>query len=401
MTYKQTRKYFLAAISFLAFGILFSCKNQNKNDVPDEKKEEFVITFGASPENEGSVVATLDGNPIKSGVTKVSKGKEVVFTLTISNSNAYELEDWDGGAVKDSSNPLMAKLTVSSNTTVTAKLKTKKPDPELTLASLKLYKTDINISNLSDIKIEVDNLVPILRSTDVDAEFTYGEQTTPKRIDVNVDKGKLNIGLNTIKLSVQAVPGEYKYWEQEIKITRKEGDTPSVAIPAEARLESIEVAIVAEKKGKAKVEEFKPLEGFNGEESGPYAMEEAKTAYIELNVKVAKPSSGEFTIQAVNKTTYIAPVAFSRKSGDQEGYFKKNRIVLSKGLNVIEVKVKSPDGSKEGIYTIVVQYGGGPDPSTLEMKDRNIIPGIYCPTQRKHLDGEKPDYVLLMAIAGW
>ena len=169
----------------------------------------------------------------------------------------------------------------------------------------------------------------------------------------------------------------------------------------EAKLEAIEVALVDEKKGKPKVEEFKLLEGFNSEKYGPYTMEEAKTAYIEVKMKVGEASDGDFTIEAVNKTTYIPPVQFQRKTGDQNGYFKQERITLSKGPNTIEIKVKSPDKSKEVVYTINVQYGGGPDFSTAELKDRNIIPGIYCPTQRKPLDGEKPEYVWLICIAGW
>lgn len=180
-----------------------------------------------------------------------------------------------------------------------------------------------------------------------------------------------------------------------------ENDVPKYGAN-EATLEAIEVALVGEKKGKPKVEEFKLLEGFDSGKYGPYTMEAAKTAYIEVKMKVGKASGGDFAIEAVNKTTYVAPVTFQRKAGDKNGYFKQNRITLSKGTNTIEVKVKSPDGSKEVMYTINVQYVGGPDPTTVaDVKDRNIIPGIYCPTQRKPLDGEKPEYVWLMCVAGW
>lgn len=184
---------------------------------------------------------------------------------------------------------------------------------------------------------------------------------------------------------------------------QNKNDAPGKKQPGvtETELETIEVALVSEKKGKPVIAEFKSLEGFNSGKYGPYTMEEAKTAYIELKMKVGKPSTGDFTIEAVNKTTYIPPVSFSRKTGDQDGYFKQNRITLSKGSNTIEVKVTSPDGSKEGVYTIIVQYGGGPDPSAIEMEKRNIIPGIYCPTQRKPLDGENIEYVWLICIAGW
>ena len=171
---------------------------------------------------------------------------------------------------------------------------------------------------------------------------------------------------------------------------------------SEVKLEPIEVALVDQKKGNPLVKEFKLLEGFDSGKYGPYTMEAAKTAYIEVKMKVGKASTGNFTIEAVNKTTYLPPVQFQRKTGDQNGYFKQNRITLSKGDNTIEVKLKDSDKGKEFVYTIMVQYGGGPDPTTVaKVEDRKIIPGIYCPTQRKPLDGEKPEFVWLMCIAGW
>jgi len=185
---------------------------------------------------------------------------------------------------------------------------------------------------------------------------------------------------------------------------QSENNVPDKKKPSvtSTELEAIEVAIVGEKKGKPVVADFKLLEGFSSEKYGPYTMEEAKTAYIEIKMKVGEPSSGDFAIEAVNKTTYIPPVSFQRKAEDQNGYFKQNRITLSKGANTIEIKVKSPDGSKEGVYTIIVQYGGGPDPNTIaELEQRKIIPGIYCPTQRKPLDGEKSECVWLICVAGW
>lgn len=395
MTYKWIKKPFLIAISFLAFGILFSCKGPNKPGGSDEK--EFLITFKVSDKSVGSISATVDGTPITSGVTKVKKGKEVIFTLAIEKPNIYVLENWDG-ATQDTNNPLMAKLTVSKDEIVTAKVK--KLDPDLVLSSLNMYERDVDISNLDDVKIDVENIVSTLDSNDVVAMFTYGTQTTPEQIKVDVDKANLDVGENIVTLSVQAVKGKYKAKEQKVKIIRKEKPQTTDAVPAEARLEAIEIAIVREKGGKAKLEEFQPLKDFKSDSAGPYEMQEAKTAYIELKAKVAKPASGDdFSVRVVNTTTYIDPAIFSRSADGS--YFNKERITLSKGYNILEVRVKSPDKTKEGVYTVVVKYAGGPDPLALKPGKRSIIPGIYCPAQRKPLAGEVPDLVWMIAIAGW
>ncbi len=314
MMNKWIKKSFLVAI-FLMLGILFSCKSPSKPDVPDtpvipddpiEEKEEFLISFCVLPEDEGSITATFDAKPVTSGITKIEKGKEVIFTLTIKDPNSYELDGWEG-AVKNKDNPLIASLTVSKNTKVTAKLK----------------------------KIK-------------------GEDTE--------------------------------------------------LIPPELRLEAIEVALIGEKNGGAILEDFKLLSDFKGDKAGPYETEEAaKTAYITLKMKIARPANGDFSIRVANKTTYIEPVAFSRSSEGDINYFENfnDLIILSKGRNILEVKIKSPDNSKECTYTVIVKYDGGPDPLALEFENRKIIPGIYCPAQRKPLNGESPDLVWMIVIAGW
>lgn len=392
MTYKWIRKYFLITMSLITFGILSSCRNSNS--------QEFLITFEVSPKNEGSISATVDGTPITSGVTKVQSGKEVIFTVKLNNPSVYEVYEWEGGAVQDNNNPLVGKLKVSKATTVVAKIKTQ--DPKLTLSSLNIHNKKLDLSNLSDVKTDVINQISTLTSKNILATFTYGSQTIPEQLSVIADKDSLNVGDNTVKLTVNAVPGKYKSWTQEVKITRNKAETQQDDVPYEARLNAIEVAVISERKGKEKVGEFKPLENFENNVPGPYTTDEAKTAYIALKMKVAKPSNGDFSISVENETTYISPVKFSRSSDGDGSYFtnESEHVALSKGCNVLKVKVKDPKNTKEGIYTIVVQYAGGPDPLTLKMKDRRILPGIYCPAQRKPLKGEGEDLVWLMAITG-
>ncbi|MGP1414425.1 MAG: hypothetical protein ACTTJ6_00630 [Treponema sp.] len=183
--------------------------------------------------------------------------------------------------------------------------------------------------------------------------------------------------------------------------TSKGNNSLPNTIQTEARLEAIEVAMIGEKNGRGKLEAFNTLMGFESDKYGPYELEEAKTAYIALKMKVAKPTTGDFSIEVTNKTTYIEPVIFVRSVEHGDVYFGPGYITLSKGRNILEVKVKNPDNSKEKIYTIFVQYGGGIDPLKLDFDDRKIIPGIYCPAQRKPLEGELPDLVWMIVMAGW
>lgn len=397
MKHKWIRGYLLIAIFFPIVGFMFSCKGVNN-------KEEVVITFAASPIDKGIVSATVDGVPIKSGVTKVEKGKEVIFTLKIISPSIYTIDGWEGEGVVVSNNPLVAKLTVSKDVTVTAKIR--EIGYNLVLSSLKIHNKVVDISNLDNLNVKVENFFDTIVPENVVAMFTTEVQETPEKFEVIVDKTVLSVGENTVKLTVPCVAGKNEVWEKEVKITRMDLDVPN-EIPSEVKLEAIEVAIISEKSGNGKIEAFKPLKDFESGKSGPYETEQAKTAYIALKMKIAKPSNGDFSIEVSNKTTYIKPVIFSRSTEGDSNYFVKNSqdildfVTLSKGLNILEVKVKNPDSSKTGVYTIMIHYDGGPDPLEKELDKRKIIPGIYCPAQRKPLEGENPDFVWMICIAGW
>ncbi|MGP1520518.1 MAG: InlB B-repeat-containing protein [Treponema sp.] len=361
-----------------------------------KQKEKFKITFLAFPSDQGNVTATVDGYPIESGITPVEKDKVVIFTLT--PKAGYTIEDWEG-ANKDVNNPLMASLKVSKNATVTAKLKTK-VDSELTLTSLCVHHKEMDISNLSDLKMEVENFVKTINSSDIVAMFTYDDVKFPKEIIVEVDKNALDEGDTIVNLSVPALIGSYKAWGRQVKITRKPAPTLN-AIPNEIKIESIEISLLAWENGKYKYGDYVPIENFNSNNAGPYTSQEAKTAYVAVRLKAEKPATVDYSIELANKTTYLKPISFLRATDDDSYFGAGMPTVLSQGYNVLEVKVKSPDNSKEGVYTIIVKYSGGPNPLAMPLEKRKMIDGIYCPVQRKPLEGEKPDFVYLISMAGY
>lgn len=398
MTCKWIRKSFLIAISFLAVWLVFSCKDQNTGS---DERGEFVITFRVSPEEGGSIVAkTTDGRSIKSG-TSVKKDTEIIFNFTPKGN--YTVDKWDGNGVeKDKDDPFMAHLKVSQDVTVNAVLK-QINDPAPELKSLKMYGKDLNITDLSDVKVEVENYIQTLSSDDVEAKFTYGTHTTPEPIKVTVNKNRLNSGDTVVKLSVSPVEGSYGYWNQAVTITRKDNPNPTY-VPPEVQLQAIEVARLSTKKsgGNYKYEDYVPVEGFVASKAGPFVAKDAKTAYVALKVKMDQyPTSTDCHIELTNKTTYIEAREFSRgANNDNNKYFFLKEIALSKGLNILEIKVKSPDSEEEAVYTVTLKYDGGPDPVTLNMAERKMLPGVYCAAQRKPLDGEKPDYIWMIGISG-
>lgn len=394
MKYKWIRKSFLIAISLSMVGILFSCKNQNATDVP--VPTEFAITFGASPKTGANIKATVDGVPIKNG-EKVKKDKEVVFELLLKDD--YTLDEWTGeGVIADKDKPMVARLKVSKSVRVTANLK-ETTDPKLVLKSLAIHHKDVVITNLDDVRVEVENFVRTLHSNDVVATFTYEKQKKPAEIKVKVDKNDLDEGDTVVRLNVPPVEGRYATWNQKVTISRKTAPAPNY-VESDLRVEAIEVSLLNEKK---KYEDYIAVENFNPEESGHYVIsKDAKTAYVAVRVKLEKPDGDDYSIKASNATTYMKPTGFSRLTGENASYLERKNIALSKGCNVLEIKVENPSGTSKATYTVVVKYDGGPDPLDIAtVKARKILPGFYCPAPRKPFEGESPDFVWLIGIAGW
>lgn len=169
-------------------------------------------------------------------------------------------------------------------------------------------------------------------------------------------------------------------------------------VPAEVRLKSIQTAVVNEK---FKPESFADVKGFKPTKPGPYeAAEEAKTAYVMFKMQIEKPEGGaDFSVSAYNTNTYFVETKFDRGTlpETKEFFIKDKKFPLSKGINNFKIKVKSPDGTVEGEYTVTVNYAGGVDETA-----KIIIPGVYCPAQRKPSEGEiEEDLVWMICIAGY
>lgn len=391
MICKWVRNSFLIAISFFLVGIVFSCKHENDDATKG-------ITFKVTPEEAGEIIATVNASPIKSGDV-LEEGSEVIFRLVAKGN--YTIDEWVG-AKEDKRDRMKARLIVSGSAIVEAKMKTTN-DPELKLESLNMYRRGVNITNLEDVKIEVENYVKTLSSSDVVATFTYGTQTTGREISVKVDKELLKEGENSVRLSVPPDEGKYRSWNQMVTIIRKEAKTPDFVQPV-VRLNGIDVAMLTAKKssGKYKYDDYISIENFESDAAGPYVVaSDAKTAYVAVRVKVQKPSNGDYTVKLTNTTTYIQPLSFSRLSGDEDAYLKVEKVPLSKGRNVLEIEVKSPNSTDVGKYVVIVNYDGGPDPVALKMSERKMLPIVYLAAQRKPLEGENEDAVWLICMAGW
>lgn len=145
--------------------------------------------------------------------------------------------------------------------------------------------------------------------------------------------------------------------------------------------------------GKVDTDSFKEAKGFLKEYDGSYYLneEDVKTAHLVVRVDIDKPQGNDdFKIKISNENSYLEPVEFERKKG---GVFASDKnVILSKGENKILVKITAPSG-KEAVYKFVAKYGGGPSETT---EKRRVIPGVYCPTQRKASAGETEE--LLWAV---
>jgi len=92
-------------------------------------------------------------------------------------------------------------------------VKSLKP-PELKLKSLMIF--DKTVENNA---ISVENIIDKIEPKDVKAVFDYGSEKD-KEIPVVVANGALNEGVNTIKLSVDAVKGKHGAWSVDISVKR-------------------------------------------------------------------------------------------------------------------------------------------------------------------------------------
>ena len=97
----------------------------------------------------------------------------------------------------------------------------KPKETDLTLKSLSIFG-----KNAMSFTVEVENTVTKIESGNIVATFDYGNEKD-KALAVEVTEGTLNVGTNTVTLTVKAVAGSYKAWTKDITVTRAAGSTSS------------------------------------------------------------------------------------------------------------------------------------------------------------------------------
>ncbi|EMB45280.1 MULTISPECIES: formylglycine-generating enzyme family protein [Treponema] len=160
---------------------------------------------------------SLTANPaLQDG--KALKDSEITFTAAPANLSTHEVDKWEvsGGQVvsggEDGS--ISVKVKITANTTV--KVTFKKKTHPLILKSLTIFG-----KNAISGRIIVDNSKTEVTAGDVSASFDYG-LVTGETIPVSITNGTLNVGENTVNLSIAAVEGKYEAWTKDIVVSRQE-----------------------------------------------------------------------------------------------------------------------------------------------------------------------------------
>lgn len=94
--------------------------------------------------------------------------------------------------------------------------------PKLKLVSMKICGTPIADSELDKetwTAVTVENAQKTLASTNIKAEFDYGDQKK-QTMTVNVEPATLNVGNNDVTLSVAEEKGKWQAWTHKVTITR-------------------------------------------------------------------------------------------------------------------------------------------------------------------------------------
>jgi len=91
----------------------------------------------------------------------------------------------------------------------------KTEDPHLVLKYLEIHGE--KIKDLSKLEVTLGKDKTQVTKNDVVAKFDYGKEKD-KKIDVEVSNGPLQMGDNTIKLSVKALEGQYQAWKEDVKV---------------------------------------------------------------------------------------------------------------------------------------------------------------------------------------
>ena len=130
----------------------------------------------------------------------------------------HEVDKWEvtGGQVLEGGGEgnTNVKVKITANTTV--KVTFKEKTHSLILKSLTIFG-----KNAVSGRIIVDNSKTEVTAGDVSASFDYGS-VTGETIPVSITNGTLNVGENTVNLSIAAVEGKYEAWTKDIVVSRQE-----------------------------------------------------------------------------------------------------------------------------------------------------------------------------------
>lgn len=120
----------------------------------------------------------------------------------------------------------------------------KTEDPHLVLKYLEIHGE--KIKDLSKLEVTLGKDKTQVTKNDVVAKFGYGKEKD-KKIDVEVSNGSLQMGDNTIKLSVKALEGQYQAWKEDVKVVIIEKKAVDLKLKSlklyEGKKEEVEVDI--------------------------------------------------------------------------------------------------------------------------------------------------------------
>jgi len=192
----------------LVVGLLFTgCPQKVKED-----SKPVYYTVGLVHEG-----GSLTANPALQG-GKALKDSEITFTAIPADPSTHEVDKWEiTGGTKISGGEdgsISVKVKITGDTTV--KVTFKKKTHPLILKSLTIFG-----KNAVSGRIIVDYSKTEVRASDVSASFDYGS-VTGETIPVSITNGTLNVGENTVNLSIAAVEGKYEAWTKDIVVSRQE-----------------------------------------------------------------------------------------------------------------------------------------------------------------------------------
>ncbi|MGI5069150.1 formylglycine-generating enzyme family protein [Treponema denticola] len=192
----------------LVAGVLFTgCPQKVKEDPKP-------VYYTVSLVHEGG---NLTANPAIQG-GKALKDSEITFTASPANPSTHELDTWEvtGGQVLEGGGEGSASVKVKITANTTVKVTFKKKPHSLILKTLSIFG-----KNAISGRIIVDNSKTEVTTGDVSASFDYGS-VTGETIPVSITNGTLNVGENTVNLSIAAVEGKYEAWTKDIVVSRQE-----------------------------------------------------------------------------------------------------------------------------------------------------------------------------------